>query len=120
MIKQGDEGDCMYVLLSGSVSINIFNIKIVEIKPNNVIGETALRSKSRRTASVIALSPVVCLKLRKSDYESVLFTIQKEERAELSRLLMSYPSFSTWSREKVHLLSSYLTVSQYSQDQGRD
>lgn len=118
MIKQGDDADCMFVLLKGHVAVKILNIKIVEIFENNVIGETALQSQSHRTASVIAQSPVTCLKLRKSDYESVLFTLRKQERFELTRLLMSYPTFSEWSREKVHLLSNYMTSMIYKRDQG--
>mmetsp|Transcript_6318 Transcript_6318/g.10960 ORF Transcript_6318/g.10960 Transcript_6318/m.10960 type:complete len:545 (-) Transcript_6318:1743-3377(-) len=117
LIKQGEEGDCMYVLLSGSVAVTLFGVKIVEIFENNVIGETALQSQSRRTATVIASSNAVCLKLRKSDYESVLFILKKEERNALTRELMTYPTFSDWSREKVHLLTNYLISKIYKRDQ---
>jgi CRP-like cAMP-binding protein len=118
VISQGDEGDCMYILLSGSASISIFKIKVVVLVADSVVGETALQSQARRSSTVVADTKLVALKLRKSDYEGVLYALKKEERYQLTFLLKTYPSFAEWNHEKVHLLANYVRCKTYQQGQG--
>jgi signal-transduction protein with cAMP-binding, CBS, and nucleotidyltransferase domain len=109
----------MFVLLSGAVAIDVFGVKVAIVQENNVVGETALQSKAPRSASVVAVTDVVVLKLRRTDYESVLYQCKKEERYDLTRRLMKYPCFAEWEREKVLLLTNFLTSKTYGRDQGQ-
>jgi CRP-like cAMP-binding protein len=54
LFKAGDQGDVMYVLMSGAAEI-VVNGKVVEqIEPGAILGEMAMIDSSPRSATVIA------------------------------------------------------------------
>ncbi len=57
LFKEGDAGDCMYVLLEGEMNV-IVGDKVVETSSRGaLLGEMALIDHSPRGASVVATSP---------------------------------------------------------------
>jgi cAMP-binding proteins - catabolite gene activator and regulatory subunit of cAMP-dependent protein kinases len=56
VIAEGDEGDTMYVVLSGTARVSRGGRKLATVGPGEAFGELALLSKGPRTASVDALS----------------------------------------------------------------
>ena len=62
LIKQGDEGNEMYILLDGKVEVTRFNeeekkeVIIATLGPGDIIGEQSLLENVPRSASVRALS----------------------------------------------------------------
>ena len=66
IVAQGDEGDCMYVILDGEASISVRDEEsgkerlITHIYKGDFFGETSLIYGVRRTATVRAVSKVNC------------------------------------------------------------
>ena len=52
LIKQGDEGDFMYVIESGRLEVLVDDVKVKSIMPGDVVGELALMYSSPRAATV--------------------------------------------------------------------
>ena len=54
LIKQGEPGDSMYIVLDGELDICRDSKNIAKLKPGNVVGEMAYFSEENRTADVFA------------------------------------------------------------------
>ena len=59
IVREGDEADAAYILVSGAVEVRQNGGPIAELGPGEVFGETALLVGGPRTASVHALTDVV-------------------------------------------------------------
>jgi CRP-like cAMP-binding protein len=113
MIK-GDSPDFVVLLLEGVVGVYIEpNEWMAEVKTPNVIGEAALKGHKERTATLVAHTPVVGLRLRSSDYQNVVFKEKTSERREKTRFLASIPYFSSWKTVKIDRLSSKIMVKSF-------
>lgn len=79
IIKQGEPGDCMYVIQSGEVEIIMdkdgTEIQIAKRKTGDFIGEMALFSREVRSATVKAFGEVRVLTV---DKKNLLKSIQKD------------------------------------------
>jgi CRP/FNR family transcriptional regulator, cyclic AMP receptor protein len=78
IIKEGDDGDVMYILNKGTVRIekktlanDKFTVVNLRDDMNIFFGEVALMDNDVRSASVYAITPVECFSIRKSDFERV-------------------------------------------------
>ncbi len=56
LLRQGDEGDELYLLLDGIVSVSVDGAPLAELGPGAVLGERAGLGGGRRTATVTALT----------------------------------------------------------------
>ena len=78
LMKQGEPGDCAYVVLEGGFEIQKQSgqslIKIDVRKPGEVIGEMALLSNAPRSASVVALCDSKTICISQKDFENLLAT----------------------------------------------
>ena len=56
LMKQGEKGDCCYIIIAGMVSISVDGVGVVvpELKSGSIVGEVALLDNSPRTATVTA------------------------------------------------------------------
>ena len=88
LIKQGDDSDAVYVLVSGSLEVarelegTTAVIAIVD-EPGTVVGEMVAMSGGLRTATVTALEPSRLVEVDVSDFSRLL-----EERREVAELLV--------------------------------
>ena len=77
IVRQGDEGSSLIILLTGTARISMVSSNGREIvldyaEPGSVIGEIALLDGGERTASVTALEPVTGLRLSRSAFETII------------------------------------------------
>jgi CRP/FNR family transcriptional regulator, cyclic AMP receptor protein len=79
IITEGEEGDTMYVVITGSARVSRSGRKLAMVGPGDAFGELALLSKGPRTASVVAVT----------DMEVAIIA-----RRQLNRLLEAAPSFA--------------------------
>ena len=79
VITEGDAGNAMYVILTGTARVSRAGRKLATVGPGAAFGELALLSKGPRTATVVALS----------DMEVAIIT-----RRKLTRLLEAAPAFA--------------------------
>lgn len=75
LFAEGDDGDGMHVIISGSVEVfrkppGVEPLRLSMAGPGETVGEMALVERQPRTASVRALAPTVTLKLSRSALSS--------------------------------------------------
>ena len=58
LLRQGDEGDEMYLILDGIVVIDVDGEPIAEAGPGAILGERAILEGGRRTSTVTARTPI--------------------------------------------------------------
>ena len=63
IFKEGDEGDSMYVIFDGSVSIHSGENEIARLEKGASLGEMALLDKEPRSADATAVQNIVLLKI---------------------------------------------------------
>ncbi len=72
IFREGEQGDCSYVVISGDVSVHKRRedkqIKLAELGPNQMIGEMGLVSPGHRTASVTAITDCKLLLIEQSQF----------------------------------------------------
>mmetsp|Transcript_11940 Transcript_11940/g.17800 ORF Transcript_11940/g.17800 Transcript_11940/m.17800 type:complete len:1058 (+) Transcript_11940:168-3341(+) len=71
VVRQGDEGDCMYFLKSGDVTAYV-NGQEITWKNKELFGELALLSSAKRAATIKTTEPTVLLRLSKLAVETLL------------------------------------------------
>jgi CRP/FNR family cyclic AMP-dependent transcriptional regulator len=75
-IKQGEVGDSAFVIMSGECDVVIDTpngpVTVSTIGANQLVGEIALLHSGRRTATLRARTPVVCLLLSKDVFFHLL------------------------------------------------
>jgi CRP-like cAMP-binding protein len=78
VIKQGDEGDYFYVIVSGKclvtreTPLNKEGIKLAELGIGDTFGEEALIAEAKRNATVTMLSDGVLMRLNKQDFRELM------------------------------------------------
>jgi CRP-like cAMP-binding protein len=79
-IKQGEPGDCLYIVVEGAAVISLNGGGVVgQIGAKQVIGEMAILSGEPRNATCTAKDPLLALKIGRRD-----FWILLEERVEIA------------------------------------
>lgn len=74
LFKEGETGDCMFVLLDGSVDITVGGKTLEHSERGAILGEMALIDRSPRTATVTAASPA---RLARVDERRFNFIVQQ-------------------------------------------
>jgi CRP/FNR family transcriptional regulator, cyclic AMP receptor protein len=67
LMSEGDFGHSLFLVESGSADVLVHGDKVREVGPGDIIGEVAVLAAGRRTASVIATSPVHVIAFFKPD-----------------------------------------------------
>ena len=76
--REGEEGDRMWLLAKGSVSVRLIsangrmNLRIASLSRGTTIGEMALVEQARRSATIVADEHVVCYELLRDGYARLL------------------------------------------------
>ncbi len=72
-IRQGDIGDCLYILVDGTASIDVDGVGEVDrLGPKEVVGEMAILSRSPRSANCRAESDMTALRIDFTDFWDLL------------------------------------------------
>ncbi len=78
IIKQGDEGDYFYVIVSGKcvvtreTPLNRDGIKLAELGVGDTFGEEALIAEAKRNATVTMTADGVLMRLKKQDFRELM------------------------------------------------
>jgi serine/threonine protein phosphatase PrpC/CRP-like cAMP-binding protein len=86
IIKEGEEGEELYIILQGKVKVHKGETEIVGLKTGDHFGEMALIDKAKRSADVSALEPTRLLKVSRNDF----FQIIRNEPPLATKLLWSF------------------------------
>jgi CRP-like cAMP-binding protein len=72
MMRAGDAGDAMYVLLDGRASVRIPRRGSARIEMGAFVGELSLLDDGPRTATVVADGPVLALRVGRPAFRKLL------------------------------------------------
>ena len=72
LLRQGDHGNEMYVIASGSVRVERNGKEIATLGPGNAIGEMALLSEGPRSATVTTLEPTTVFALGHREFHTLM------------------------------------------------
>jgi small-conductance mechanosensitive channel len=72
IIRHGAEGDSMFAVHAGVVSVRIDDAEVAQLSAGDFFGEMALLTGERRTADVVALTDVVAIEIAKDALHPVL------------------------------------------------
>jgi small-conductance mechanosensitive channel/CRP-like cAMP-binding protein len=112
ILRQGDEGDSMYFVVSGEVAINYVGsdgseVQVAVTSAGDFFGEASLLTGEIRNANAVALTRVDCYELDKAGLEGILG--QRAELAEdMSVVLAHRQTELAISREKLDLEAARL------------
>ncbi|NVO17804.1 MAG: cyclic nucleotide-binding domain-containing protein [Rhodoplanes sp.] len=71
VIREGQEGDCMYFIASGQADVEVAD-RTIQLTPPAFFGELALLGSGVRTATVTTTSPAILLVLDRTDFRLFL------------------------------------------------
>lgn len=114
IMHEGDEGDCLYVIISGKIGVYIKGVKVGSSGPKDVVGDFALESEHKRTATLIGDTTVKALILSRTDYEDILLSRKKIEKQENTKFLLKTEFFHTWDFVKLQRLVMNTIAKTYS------
>lgn len=70
--QQGEQGDAAYIVLDGAADVVVQSdrgpIKVASVGRNDIVGEIAILCDVPRTASVLATTPLVALRVSKDGF----------------------------------------------------
>jgi small-conductance mechanosensitive channel/CRP-like cAMP-binding protein len=105
VIRQGDNGDSMYILIAGSVDVHIESDSgvseyVATLEPGQFFGEMSLLTGEQRTANVIAMTTAECLVVDKASLTH-LFQWHPELASDISEVIAARQTSLAATREKL-------------------
>ncbi len=86
IVEEGDEGDELFVVLTGRVRVHSEDTELVELGPGQHFGEMALIDKAPRSASVTAVEESKLLSIKRRDF----FDLIRKDHDVAVKLLWSF------------------------------
>ena len=80
IIKQGDVGDCLYLIIEGEVKVSADEQEIARLGEKESVGEMSILDAEPRSASVFAASDVVLLEIKQEAFYEMI-----SERSEIAQ-----------------------------------
>lgn len=77
LVQQGEPGDALYIIVAGRLDV-LFELDsgeqqtLASLGPGDCVGEMALLTKDARSATVVARTPAVALRIAESEFAEVL------------------------------------------------
>ena len=71
-IQEGEEGDCMYLVIHGRVRVHSGDRTILVIGPGETVGEFAILDPEPRSASVSAEESALLFRIDKAPFDEVM------------------------------------------------
>ena len=112
IVRQGDAGDSMYIIISGEVAINYAGkdgaeMQVAVVSPGDFFGEASLLTGETRNSSAIALTRVDCYELEKAGLEGVLSS-RADLAEDMSVVLAHRLTELDSTRQRLHLETARL------------
>lgn len=115
LIKEGDNGDNMYVLDEGTVSVTKGQNRefITDLSSGMLFGELAILHNCRRTATIISKTKVSVWFLERHIFQAVVRSAGEQRDQERLQMLMKVKDLKTYPEEKLRKIVDCLEEEQY-------
>lgn len=74
IFKKGDQGNCIYFIYNGAVSIHDGDHQFAELGENEIFGELSVLDSDTRSATATTVSDCILLKIDQEDFYDVIAT----------------------------------------------
>jgi len=108
----------MLIIYEGKAKVLVDGHQVAEKNINDVVGETALQTKSKRKATVIALTKCRCLVISKNDYDSAVDLFKTLQKYKTNEILKQLKPLESWDSMKIKAFSGILSESSFTKGQG--
>jgi CRP-like cAMP-binding protein len=95
LVREAEPGDAFYLVLDGWVTVRRRSRPAIELGPGEFFGELALLADLPRTATVVAESDVLLMKITQRDFQKLLRVDPEIARALLVGLAARLSSLQT-------------------------
>ena len=113
LIRQGEMGENMFVIVTGIVSIFIGETLIDRLSEKNTVGEKALENNMPRNATVIADTGVQALLLKKDDYRHIVLRNKHKQVFHIVEFLRTLEFFQDLLNAKLEILGFNMIAAHY-------
>lgn len=72
IVREGEYGDCMFVIVDGSVSITRGNQRLAQLGERDYFGEMSILDGEPRSASAVAETDCLLLRIDQSEFHEIL------------------------------------------------
>lgn len=81
VVREGDRADAFYIVYRGQLEVRVRDQVIAVLEDGDHFGEVALVLNTRRTASIVARTPVTCLRLPREAFVTLMTSNEDLERS---------------------------------------
>ena len=113
LIRQGEIGENMFVVVTGVVSVYVGQTLIDRLSEKNVVGEKALENNMPRNATVIADTDVQGLLLKKDDYRHIVLRNKHKQVFHIVEYLKTLEFFKDLLNAKLEILGFNMIAAHY-------
>jgi len=116
VFRQGDRGDCLYFILNGTVSINVYlpyspdgsagMKELVKLSQGAIFGELALMQDSPRTATVIIVENAILMSLDKQSFQKFIKDPKALALPKIKQIFRSIGALEVLSQKKIDELAN--------------
>jgi len=112
IFREGDQGDVLYLIKNGTAEVKINGVGKVAVLINGMaFGERAILNQGEvRSATVTAVSNLVCYALGRNDCHSLLGNIPE---VRLMKVLKQVPILASLNQQQLYSVSQLLTLVEY-------
>ncbi len=108
----------MLILYEGRAKVTVDGHHVAEKNNNDVVGETALQTKSKRKATVTAITKCLCLVISKVDYDEAVDLFKTLQKHKTNEILKQLKHLQGWDSMKIKAFSGILSESSFLKGQG--
>lgn len=119
LMKQGDEGDCFFVLEEGKTDVLVNDTKVAEKDgqgENNFVGELALLYNAPRSATIVASTPVTAWALDRTTFKTIMQDSATKQSNTYQGFLEKVPLLKNLSSKEKQQLADCLKTKTYQAD----
>ncbi|XP_075240396.1 cGMP-dependent protein kinase 1-like isoform X4 [Convolutriloba macropyga] len=117
VIKEGDQGDCLYVIQDGVLEVSKKGKTLTRLNSGTLFGELAILYNCTRTASVKALTYSRIWKIERQSFQKIMMKVVLSEEDEILSFLQSVPLLKELPIEMMNKLVYCVDFCHFSPDE---
>lgn len=117
LIKEGDEGDCLYVVEQGTFDCTRKGVHLKEYQPGDGFGELALLYNAPRAATITAKTEGVAWRLDRDTFNHIVKDAAAEKRAKYEKFLSTVSILKSMDPYERSQIADALQADNYTKDQ---